>query len=115
MSFQLTSVFVCLSPSRDRCHVGSWHCSTGVKRVCIVNSDRKISSVITQSTALKFCNDNMALFQVTAAATKVTDLCQGMCLGPAPTIDEHARPLTAFRIMSDNVRIFFLCFSSVSG
>ncbi len=75
-----------------------------MERVCIVNSDRKISSIITQSTALKFFHDNMALFDEAAAATKISDLCKGMQLGAAKTIDEHARPLTAFRIMSDNVR-----------
>ncbi len=76
--------------------------SSGVERVCIVNSDRKISSVITQSTALKFCHDNVKLFAEGAEATTVNDMT--LKLGKPLVIHENARPLTAFRIMADNVR-----------
>jgi hypothetical protein len=75
---------------------------SGVERVCIVNSDRKISSVITQSTALKFCNDNIKLFAEGAHTTTVNDM--HLHVGVPLVIHENARPLTAFRIMADNVR-----------
>jgi hypothetical protein len=70
--------------------------------MCVVDGDRQISSIVTQSAALKFCHDNVHLFHVLAKSTTVCKLTLG--LEKPLTIHDSARPLTAFRIMADNVR-----------
>lgn len=72
---------------------------TGAPRLCVVNPDQTICSVITQSTMIQYINNQKHLLGAAVRNCRVADI--KTKLAPFTTNDQQ-RPLTAFRLMSDN-------------
>ena len=70
-----------------------------MRHVVVINEDRTIKTILTQTTAIKFASENSALFKEALDTITVRDIVTSK---EVFTVTAAQRPLTALRLMADN-------------